>query len=383
MISVDSQPRRIAIVHEWFTSMRGGEKCVEALCEVFPGADVYALLHVPGSVSPTIERALVQTSFIQHLPSATTHYRRYLPLFPLAVRSFDLTGYDLVISSNHCVAKGARTHPGTLHICYCYTPMRYIWGQYNEYFGKGRADLVTRLAMRLFVGPLRGWDLATAANPHYFVGISENTRRRIRDIYHRSSDVIYPPVDTARFTSAPAGGDYYLIVSALVPYKALDLAIEAFNRTGDRLLIVGEGPDRGRLEKLAGPTIAFEGWQPDEKLAAYYAGCRALIFPGEEDFGIVPVEAMACGKPVLAFARGGALETVIDRPGLRTGRLFGEQSVEALLEGLRILKETEFDPAALRRHAESFGRELFKERIKAYCLARWQSFTGKSLQAHI
>jgi glycosyltransferase involved in cell wall biosynthesis len=383
MTSDVSQPQRIAIVHEWFTSMRGGEKCVEALCEVFPGADVYALLHVPGSVSPTIERALARTSFVQHLPSAATQYRRYLPLFPLAVRGFDLTGYDLVISSHHCVAKGVRTHPGTLHLCYCYTPMRYIWNQYEEYFGKGRADGVTRAAMRLFVGPLRAWDLATAANPHYFVGISENTRRRIRDIYHRSSDVIYPPVDTARFPLAPAGGEYYLIVSALVPYKALDLAIEAFNRTGDKLLIVGEGPDRQRLEKLAGPAIAFVGWQPDERLAAYYAECRGLIFPGEEDFGIVPVEAMASGKPVLALARGGALETVIDRPGLHTGTFFHEQTVDALLEGLRIMKETAFDPAALRRHAQTFDRTLFKERMKEYCLTRWRAFRGESLQAHM
>ena len=251
MTSDDSRPQRIAIVHEWFTSMRGGEKCVEAMCEVFPGADVYALLHVPGSVSPAIERALVRTSFVQHLPSAATQYRRYLPLFPFAVRGFDLTGYDLVISSHHCVAKGVRTSPGTLHLCYCYTPMRYIWEQYDEYFGKGRADLVTRAAMRLFVGPLRRWDLATAAHPHHFVAISENVRRRIGKIYRRSSDMIYPPVETARFSHSGNRGDYYLIVSALVPYKALDLAIEAFNRTGDRLLIVGEGPDRQRLERMA------------------------------------------------------------------------------------------------------------------------------------
>ena len=379
----DSQPRRIAIVHEWFTSMRGGEKCVEAMCEVFPGADVYALLHVPGSVSPTIERALVRTSFIQRLPSAATQYRRYLPLFPLAIRGFDLAGYDLVISSNHCVAKGVKTHPGTLHICYCYTPMRYIWGQYDDYFGKGRADLVTRAAMKVFVGPLRGWDLATAANPHYYVAVSENTRRRIRDIYHRSSDVIYPPVDTARFAPGGTSGDYYLMVSALVPYKALDLAIAAFNATGDRLVIVGEGPDRRRLEAMAGPAITFEGWQPDDRLAEYYAGCKAVIFPGEEDFGIVPVEAMAAGKPVLAYARGGALETVVSRPDLRTGILVHEQTVDALLEGIRRLKETAFDPDALRRHAAFFDRLKFKERMHEYCLTRWRAFTGKSLQAHI
>jgi len=382
MGSAERQIRRVAIVHEWFTTMRGGEKCVEALCEVFPDADVYALLHVPGSVSPVIERALVRTSFIQHLPAAAAHYRRYLPLFPLAVRQFDLRGYDLVISSNHCVAKGARVPPGALHICYCYTPMRYIWGQYDEYFGKGRAGYLTRAAMRVFAGPLRRWDVATAAHPRHFVAISENVRTRIREIYRRDSDLIYPPVDTSRFTLSGRDDGYYLMVSALVPYKAVDIAISAFNMSGDRLLIVGEGPDAPRLRKLAGPHISFEGWQPADRLREYYAGCRAVIFPGEEDFGIVPLEAMATGKPVLAFARGGALETVLDRPGLRTGILFPEQSPGSLLAGLATLKDAEFDPASIRAHALTFDRELYKERMKDYCARRWNEFAVESPQVH-
>jgi len=357
--------------------MRGGEKCVEALCEIFPQADVYALLHVAGTVSPTIERALVRTSFVQHLPAALTHYRQYLPLFPFAVRQFDLSSYDLVISSNHCVAKGVRTPPQALHICYCYTPMRYIWGMYDEYFGKGRAGIATRMAMRIFVGPLRRWDRATAVNPRHFVAISENVRQRIAAIYGRSSDLIYPPVETSRFPLSTRNEGFYLIVSALVPYKSVDLAVEAFTRTGDRLVIVGEGPDRPRLERIAGPNIRFEGWQPDDRLAEYYAKCAGLIFPGEEDFGIVPVEAMATGKPVLAFARGGALETVIDRQDLRTGVLFAEQSVEALLQGLAVLKKGRFDPHVLRRHALSFDRELYKEKMKEYCLRRWAEFTAE------
>jgi len=354
--------------------MRGGEKCVEALCEVFPDADVFALLHVPGSVSPVIERAIVRTSFVQHLPAAATQYRRYLPLFPLAVRQFDLRPYDLVISSNHCVAKGARVPPRALHICYCYTPMRYIWSQYDEYFGRGRAGLLTRGAMRLCVGSLRRWDVATASHPRHFVAISENVRTRIREIYNRDADMIYPPVDTALFTLSERDDGYYLIVSALVPYKSVDVAIEAFNRSGDTLVIVGEGPDAPRLRKLAGPNIRFEGWQPDGRLREYYAGCRALIFPGEEDFGIVPVEAMATGKPVLAYGRGGALETVIDRPDLRTGKLFHEKSAGSLLAGLEALKSLRFDPACIRAHALTFGRDIYKTRMKEYCSRRWEEF---------
>ena len=377
MSPAQRQIRRVAVVHEWFTGMRGGEKCVEALCEIFPDADIYALLLVPGTVSPVIERALAGTSFVQHLPAAATQYRRYLPLFPLAVRQFDLRGYDLVISSNHCVAKGARVPPGALHICYCYTPMRYIWGQYDEYFGKGRAGLLTRCVMRLFVGPLRRWDVATAAHPRHFVAISENVRTRIREIYGRQSDMIYPPVDTSLFTLADRDDGYYLIVSALVPYKAVDLAIEAFNRSGDRLVIVGEGPDAPRLRKLAGPRVTFEGWQPERSLRDYYAGCRAVIFPGEEDFGIVPLEAMATGKPVLAFARGGALETVIDRDGLRTGVLFDEQTVGSLLSGLERLKQTQFEPLRLRQHALTFDREVYKRRMREYLLRRWDEFAGE------
>ena len=365
---------RVAIVHEWFTSMRGGEKCVEALCEVFPGADVYALLHVPGSVSPVIERALVRTTFVQHLPAAATQYRRYLPLFPLAVRQFDLRRYDLVITSNHCVAKGARVPAHALHICYCYTPMRYIWGQYDEYFGRGRAGFFTRGAMRACVGPLRRWDVATAAHPDHFVAISENVRSRIREIYAREADMIYPPVDTSRFALSGRDDGYYLIVSALVPYKAVDLAIEAFNRTGDRLVIVGEGPDAPRLRRLAGSGITFEGWQSDSRLTEFYAGCRGVIFPGEEDFGIVPLEAMASGKPVLAYGRGGALETVIDTPELSTGKLFPDQTVDSLLSGLALFKKTGFDPRRIRAHALTFGREIYKTKMKEYCLRRWDEF---------
>ncbi len=239
-----AQPGRVAIVHEWLTSMRGGEKCVEALCELFPHAELFTLLHIKGSVSATIERMPIHTSFVQRLPFAQHRYRHYLPLFPTAIQQFDLSGFDLVITSNHCVAKGVRVSSGALHVCYCYTPMRYIWGLYDEYFGTGRAGLLTRVGMRIFVNYLRRWDVKTAGNPGHFVAISQHIRQRINDIYHRSADVIYPPVNTSCFQPSRTDRGYFLIVSALVPYKRVDLAIETFNQLGDRLIIVGDGPDR-------------------------------------------------------------------------------------------------------------------------------------------
>jgi glycosyltransferase involved in cell wall biosynthesis len=368
------QPQRIAIVHEWFTSMRGGEKCVEALCELYPQAELFSLLHVKGSVSSTIEQMPMHTSFIQKLPFAERRYRHYLPLFPTAIEQFDLSGFDLVITSNHCVAKGVRVPPKALHVCYCYTPMRYIWGLYDEYFSKDRAGLLTRTGMRLFINYLRRWDVRTAENPHQFIAISEHVRRRIRDIYHRAADVIYPPVNTSLFQRSTQDGSYFLIVSAFVPYKRVDLAIEAFNVLGERLVIIGDGPDASRLRGIARGNVEFVGWQPDEKLKEFYAGCTALIFPGEEDFGIVPVEAMASGKPVIAFADGGALETVIQSAALRTGVLFKKQTVESLVDAVRGFKKKDFNQDALRSFALTFDREVFKRRIREYLESAWAEF---------
>jgi len=374
--SNSDRPRRVAIVHEWFTSMRGGEKCVEALCEVFPGATLFALLHIKGSVSPVIERMPIRTSWIQHLPFAAEHYRHYLPLFPAAVRSFNMRGYDLVISSHHCVAKGVVTDPQTLHVCYCYTPMRYIWTQYDEYFSPQRSGLLTRIGMRLALKPLRVWDVRTAAHPHHFIAISENVRQRIQAIYGRSSDIIYPPVDTQALRVSTRNDGFALIVSALVPYKRVDLAVEAFHRLGKRLVVIGDGPDLQRLKAMGGPTVEFLGWQSDEVVRDHFARCSCVVFPGEEDFGIVPVEAMACGKPVIAFARGGALETVLETPALRTGILFYEQTPEALAAAVERSERTQFDPQALRGFALRFGRDLYKQRMEKYILDRWREFTA-------
>jgi glycosyltransferase involved in cell wall biosynthesis len=373
-------PRRVAIVHEWFTSMRGGEKCVEALCEVYPDATLFVLLHNKGTVSPIIERMPIHTSWIGSLPFARERYRHFLPLFPAAARSFDLSAFDLVISSHHCVAKGVRVAPGALHVCYCYTPMRYIWTQYEDYFDPERSGVLTRLGMRLFVNRLRAWDLATAGNPHKYIAISRNIQDRIRTIYHRESDVIYPPVETAALPVSQQNDGFALVVSALVPYKRVDLAVEACTKLGQQLVVIGDGPDLPRLQRLGGPTVRFLGWQNDAVVRDHFARCGCVLFPGEEDFGIVPVEAMACGKPVVAYARGGARETVLDAPERRTGVLFEEQTSDALAAAIQRCANTRFDPETLHAWALEFDRELYKKRMAAYIEKAWVEFKAGSLQ---
>ena len=364
---------RVALVHDWLTGMRGGERCLEVFAELFPTADLFTLLHVPGSVARVIERRRITTSFIQRLPAAATRYRQYLPLFPAAIARFDLRGYDLVLSSSHCVAKGVRVGPGALHVSYCYTPMRYVWDLYDDYFGprSGSGPLV-RTAMPAVAAALRRWDRRTSAGVHHFVAISAHVARRIRRCYGREADVIHPPVDVARFDVADESpGEFYLVVSALAPYKRIDLAITAAGRLGRRLLVVGTGPEERRLRALAGPGVEFLGWRSDAEIASLYRRCRAVLFPGEEDFGIVPLEAMAAGRPVIALAAGGALETVVDLgrdDDAPTGVLFEAQTAEALAEAMLKLEASagRFSPKALRARAEAFDRPRFKEQVAAY-----------------
>lgn len=351
---------KVALVHDWCTGMRGGEKCLEVLCEIFPDAPIYTLLHNKGSMSPAIERRTIITSFIDALPAKSTQYRKYLPLFPFAIAQFDLSGFDLVISTSHAVAKNVRVRHDAVHICYCFTPMRYVWDMYDHYFGKGQAGLPVRIAMMLFAPLLRWWDVKTAAHVTYFIAISEEIRKRIRKHYHRESEMIYPPVDIEQFQLSTVQEDFYLIVSALVPYKRVDLAVEAFNTNGKRLIIAGTGPESEKLRSMAKPNIEFLGWQTDDELAQLYARCTALIFPGVEDFGIVPLEAQASGKPVIAFGRGGALETIVDGT---TGLFFDRQTADSLQDALWRCSLIKFNPQTIREHAVRFSRANFHRNI--------------------
>ena len=358
---------RIALIHDWLTGMRGGEKVLEVLCEIFPAADIYTLVHLPGKVSPLIERHAIHTSFLQRIPGIERTYRYTLPLMPRAIEQFDFKHYDLMVSTSHCVAKSAIPGPATRHWSYVHTPMRYIWDQFDDYFGRGRSSLGARLAMRALRRPLQKWDVATAARVHHFIANSENVRRRIERIYHREAEVIYPPVDVDYFSQPAAEADreppppFYLIVSALVPYKRVDLAVNAFNRLQKQLLIVGTGPDYPRLRALAGPNIHFSGWADAQQLRWHYAHCQALLFPGEEDFGIVPLEAMAAGRPVIAYRKGGALETVTEG---KTGIFFDPLTEEALLSALQDLEPRRFHPEEIRQHARQFSRQRCAERLR-------------------
>ncbi len=364
---------RVALVHDWLTGMRGGEKCLEVICELFPDAPIYTLLHVKGAMSPLIESKEIHTSVVQRFPLVEQKYRMYLPVFPFAIESFDFSGYDLLISTSHCVAKGAIPRSDALHICYCFTPMRYVYEMYDEYFGKGQAGTATRIAMSFIAPLLRWWDKKTANRVHHYVAISDHVRKRILRHYNREAEIIFPPVDTERFQLSLKNDGYYLIVSALVPYKRVDLAIQAFNKNGARLIVVGKGPDEAKLQQAANSTIEFVGWKSDDELARLYAGCKALVFPGEEDFGIVPLEAMACGKPVIAYGKGGVLETVQD--GI-SGLFFSEQTVEALEEALSRVASMHFDPQKIRDRALQFSRVIYKDKMKKLIAQKIEAHFG-------
>jgi len=354
---------RVALVHDWLTGMRGGEKVLEAIAGIYPQADIFTLVHVRGSVSPLIESRRIRTSFIQRLPSAGRLYRHYLPLFPMAIEQFDLREYDLVISSSHCAAKAAVPPGLARHICYCHSPMRYAWDQFGEYFGARRTGRLGEALYRPVMAWLARWDASTASRVHRFVANSGFVASRILQYYGRRAAVVYPPVDTDFYQPGGASpGDHFLVVSALVPYKRIDLAIAACRLAGAPLRIVGVGPDRERLERQSDGSVTFLGQLSDDAIRREYRNAKAVILPGAEDLGIVPVEAQACGTPVVALARGGALESVIDG---ETGVFFAESSARSLADALDRLGGLRIDASRVRENAIRFSRARFVAEFRA------------------
>ena len=362
-----SAPKKVVLVHDWLTGMRGGEKVLEILCEAYPTADLITLFHVPGSVSPAIERLRPRTSLLQHIPGSRRFYRYCLPLFPAAIEQFDLDRYDLVISTSHCAAKAVVKTGRARHLCYCFTPMRYAWDQFDAYFGEGRVGSLKSRVLRPMLNALARWDAATAGRVDRYVAISQHVASRIRRYYNRDALVIYPPVDTGFFSpdDTVSTDNFLLIVSALVPYKRIDIAIAASRLSKTPLRIAGDGPERDALAALvarSGADVQLLGSVSNEEVRDLYRRAAAVLLPGEEDFGIAPVEAQACGTPVIALARGGALETVVD--GV-TGVLVDEATPEAFAAGIARVKQGSFDRSAIRAHALKFDRAVFTREIQS------------------
>jgi glycosyltransferase involved in cell wall biosynthesis len=354
---------KVALVHDWLTGLRGGERVLEQLCLLYPEADIFTLVHVRGAAGPIIERHKITASFIDRLPKK--YYRNYLPIFPAAIESLDLRGYGLVVSTSHAVAKGCRPDPGATHVSYVHTPMRYVWDQFDAYFGAGRAGPLTRLAAHAIAPFLRSWDLRSTARAQGLIANSKFVAERIRRFWNREVDaVVHPPVEVDRFAPSadgPSPDGYALIVSALVPYKRIELAVGAFSRLKRPLWIAGEGPELRRLQSQAGPSVRFLGSVAHDALPGLYARARFFVLPGEEDFGIAPVESQAAGRPVLALGKGGALETVIAG---ETGAFFAEPTVESLIEGIAAIDAMQPDPARIRAHAERFDVRRFGPEVK-------------------
>ncbi len=364
---------RVALVHDWLTGMRGGERVLEVLCQTFPDATLHTLLHVPGSVSPAIERHHPETSFLQRVPRIGRIYRHLLPLYPLAIERLDVGDAELVISTSHCAAKSIRTRPGARHLCYCFTPVRYAWDQFDAYFGPERVGRLRSAVMRTLLDRFARWDQRTSIRPDRYVAISQYVARRIQRYYNRRSSVIFPPADTHYFTPGPSAREpFALVVSALVPYKRVDVAVAACRSAGVALKVVGQGPEAQALARLGGPGVTFLGTLPDVDVREMYRRASVVLLPGEEDFGLVPVEAQACGTPVVALGRGGATETVVDG---ETGALTGE-GVDAFAAGIRRVLQHPPSPAACRAQAERFSTERFVQQFTDAVLDMQQAAPG-------
>lgn len=351
---------KLAIVHDWLTNMGGAEQVIINFKEVYPNAPIYTTFYNPDNLDEKLKNIDVRTSFLQKKKMVTNH-KKYFPLMPLAFENFNLNEYDVVLSSSTCCAKGVLTNPNSVHICYCNTPMRYAWERRDDYT-EGMGKLKRKL-VKILLHYMRIWDVTSANRVDYFIANSTAVQKRIQKYYKRDSVVINPPVRCKLFNISETDGDYYFIVSRLVGYKKFDLAVQACSELGKKLIVIGEGPEKEKLEKLANENVIFLGRQSDDVVKKYMSECKALLFPGEEDFGIVPVEAQSCGRPVIAYGKGGVLDTVIDE---KTGILFKEQTVESLKEAITKFETMKFDKQEIRKHALGFDEEVFREKIKKY-----------------
>lgn len=352
---------KAALIHDWLNQRGGAEDVLEELVTLFPGAPLYTSMYWRDGMPAHWQQWDIRTSYIDHLPFVYRKQQIYFPLYPSAFERFDFSSFDLVLSNKSGFCHGVITGPETLHICYCLTPTRYVW-RFHQYAEQENLGRVTRFALSPFLTYMRLWDRLAADRVDHFIAISQEIRQRIAKIYRRDSVIIHPPVDTDRFAPASRIDDYYLFVGRLVPYRRIDLLVQAFNQLGRPLLIAGSGRDRERLQALARPNIQFLGYVPDEDLPDLMARCRAFLFPGEEDFGIAPIQAMAAGRPVIAFDGGGARETVIDGAGV----LFTNQSVADLVEAVEQFDAERVSPALIRRHAEQFDTRVFKRKLEAF-----------------
>jgi glycosyltransferase involved in cell wall biosynthesis len=350
---------KIALVHDYFVQMGGAERVAEAMHESFPSAPIYTTVALPKFLPGGLRTADIRTSALQHLPSLDRRFRHYFMLYPFAVEHFDLSQYDLIFSSSSGYAKGVRRRPNAIHVCYCHTPMRWVW-RYDDYVAREGFSGALRASLPTLLWGLRKWDLRASRQPNYYIANSRLVAQRIKKIYGREAFVIPPPIDVQRFQMSDEVGDYYLVLSRLMPYKRIDLAIEACQRANRRLIVIGDGPDRSRLEKLADDRIEFLGRQPDRVVNYYAARCRALLFPGEEDFGMAPLEVNAAGRPVIAYRAGGAVETVVE--GV-TGVFFDQQNSQSLAEAIEEFEGLRWKQENLRRHAEKFDSTVFAFRV--------------------
>ena len=359
---------KVALAHDYLNQMGGAERVVLALHEMFPDAPLYTSIYDPQRVDAAFQSIDIRTSFMQKFPLVKKHHQPFLPFYPFAIEQLDLRGYDLVLSSSSAFAKGIITRPETMHICYCHTPMRWCWN-YDEYVEREHLGKISRAILPFLISGLRVWDQTSSMRVDHFIANSPVVADRIRKYYRRNAVVIPPPVEVSHFTFDPTirPEDFFLIVSRLMPYKRIDLAIEACNQLQLPLVIIGSGRDENRLKHLAGPTIRFMGRLSDQEVLYYYAHCRALILPGEEDFGITPLEAQASGRPVIAYAAGGSLASIIDNV---TGTFFYKQTVESLVEVLASFDEHAYDPHTIYNHALEFDQPRFKRRIQQFIEAK-------------